>query len=390
MSLIGKCCVILILSSIFALLPAQGSTYEQTQELSLKIQENKKNLRDADQQQRKLLSTLYGLHEKIKTLNKKRGRFTNRVFNAKANIKKVARKINRLKVKINSQKHSLGKRLRSLYQMQDLGYLRYFLYSVKTGQVDKNLKYLRLVSKRDMSLIRNHQLSLKKLRTQQRKLKVNVKKYIAEKSKFERSEKALHDQQELKASVLRRIGSLKNKALHNIRSLKQKVVEMNFALPESEISSLFETAFYESKGRLSLPVQGKEVGKYGLILDDQYQYKLTRKGVIYRPSPKSAQVNSIFGGEIAYIGYVTGYGQTVIIDHGDNYHSIYSNLNEVRVKLGRSVFMGEKIAERVNKKGRLSGTLYLEIRHFSESLDPAEWIANKLVVKRGDKLNGKI
>jgi len=80
-------------------------------------------------------------------------------------------------------------------------------------------------------------------------------------------------------------------------------------------------------------------------------------------------VKSVFDGKVAYVGPIPGFGQTVILDHGNHYYSVYSYNLETKVFQGEKVFKGQTLA--------LSGNqLYFELRHYSNAIDPEKWIAN--------------
>jgi septal ring factor EnvC (AmiA/AmiB activator) len=72
-----------------------------------------------------------------------------------------------------------------------------------------------------------------------------------------------------------------------------------------------------------------------------------------------------------------GYGQTVIIDHGDHYYTVYGHISRVKAKIGDTLKAGEVFAEAGPASRRMSEGMYFEIRHFSEPENPAHWIAAK-------------
>ena len=64
----------------------------------------------------------------------------------------------------------------------------------------------------------------------------------------------------------------------------------------------------------------------------------------------------------------------IIIDHGNNYYSIYAHLEETFKSKGDGVDTAEVIAT-AGDSGSMTGTkLYFEIRHHGNPVDPVEWL----------------
>ena len=85
-------------------------------------------------------------------------------------------------------------------------------------------------------------------------------------------------------------------------------------------------------------------------------------------------IGNIFFGKVAFAGWIDGYGQTIIIDHGDHYYSLYAHNSLLQKKTGDEVAGGETIAQSGDTASLHGPGLYMEIRHFSESLDPLPWL----------------
>ena len=86
-----------------------------------------------------------------------------------------------------------------------------------------------------------------------------------------------------------------------------------------------------------------------------------------------APVQSIAAGSVAYAGPLEGYGNMVVIDHGDAYVSVYSGLSGVSVAGGSSVSAGSNIGRSGGLPSGEQG-LYLEIRYRSQPMNPLSWI----------------
>lgn len=126
-------------------------------------------------------------------------------------------------------------------------------------------------------------------------------------------------------------------------------------------------SFSRMQGRLKKPVNGMLSGLFGQQRESGDMWK----GVFYATPP--AAVNSIAAGNVVYAGGLEGYGNVVVIDHGDKYVSVYSGLSEISTAKGYSVGEGHKIGTSGSLPDGEEG-LYVEIRYNGQNMNPLSWI----------------
>jgi septal ring factor EnvC (AmiA/AmiB activator) len=81
---------------------------------------------------------------------------------------------------------------------------------------------------------------------------------------------------------------------------------------------------------------------------------------------------------VAFIGRVSGFGKTMVVDHGDHYYSVYSFLSEALVNQGERLKEQQLIAKSGESWAQGSG-MYFEIRHFSDAVDPNDWFSKNKI-----------
>lgn len=123
----------------------------------------------------------------------------------------------------------------------------------------------------------------------------------------------------------------------------------------------------QKQGRLQRPVSGTISGKFG----EQRPNGGTWKGLFFNTS--ATAVHSIASGNIVYAAYLQGYGNTIIIDHGEGYISIYTGLSTMNVSAGISVPTGQNIGVSGQLPDGNTG-LYFEIRYHNQAMNPLSWI----------------
>lgn len=126
----------------------------------------------------------------------------------------------------------------------------------------------------------------------------------------------------------------------------------------------------KSRGQLPFPVIGSLVGHYGENLGNG----ATRKGISIETRYR-AQVISPFDGKVVFSGPFRGYGQLLIIDHGEGYHSLLAGLGRIDAVLGNPVLAGEPVA--VMSETGEPPVLYIEFRRENEPVNPLPWLARR-------------
>ncbi len=133
------------------------------------------------------------------------------------------------------------------------------------------------------------------------------------------------------------------------------------------------SGFPALKGRLPLPADGiLEVG-FGKVINPKFNTVTVQKGWDIR-AEEGSPVRAIAKGQVVYTGWLRGYGNVLIIDHGGGFHSLVAHLASFSRATSESVEAAEPVGT-VGDSGSLKGAyLYFEIRQDGEAVDPAKWV----------------
>jgi septal ring factor EnvC (AmiA/AmiB activator) len=131
--------------------------------------------------------------------------------------------------------------------------------------------------------------------------------------------------------------------------------------------------FGANRGRLSWPVTGEIIGRYGVETHPEWGTKVRNNGLDIR-APEGTPVRCVGDGRVEMVDWLPGYGQSVIVNHGQGYYSIYSHLGSTSVASGDRVAAGQTLGG-VGDTGSLKGPcLHFEMRKGREAQDPAAWL----------------
>jgi septal ring factor EnvC (AmiA/AmiB activator) len=131
--------------------------------------------------------------------------------------------------------------------------------------------------------------------------------------------------------------------------------------------------FSQMKGRLRLPVRGELVGRYGA---QRSTGTASAKGVFIR-APGGEPVRAVAAGRVVYADWMRGFGNLMIVDHGDAFLSIYGNNESLLKQTGDAVTLGETVATVGQSGGNEETGLYFELRHLGKPFDPLSWVTLK-------------
>jgi len=293
------------------------------------------------------------------------------------NVMEIQKKVDKAQKAIEKSSGYAVKRLVSLYKLNKLGEVNLLasatsLYDLmqRKSAMEKILQYDNqvisvLAGKKDEHCRLFDQLNLEKNKKEQ----LN-NKYQAAVAKLAKEKKQ-------RQALLADIKQKKTNRLATIKYLKNASIEMDKTIdalrrgskPDQENINHFSAY----QGLLKMPVNGKVISKYGKYVEPHSGASNFRNGIEIQSRP-GTPIRAVFSGQTIYSSWLKGYGNVIIIAHGKNYHTVYAHAEELFRAKGEKVEVGEVIAT-VGDTGTMNGpTLYFEIRHQGNPIDPLEWI----------------
>ena len=127
--------------------------------------------------------------------------------------------------------------------------------------------------------------------------------------------------------------------------------------------------FASLRGSLGLPVRGELAARFRA----QRSADPGSKGVFIRAA-EGEPVRAVAAGRVVYAEWMRGFGNLLIVDHGDAYLSIYGNNESLLKQPGDAVKSGETVATVGASGGRSESGVYFELRHLGRAFDPLRWV----------------
>ena len=191
---------------------------------------------------------------------------------------------------------------------------------------------------------------------------------------------AVSREREKRQKLLAEIRDQKSFQLASIEALQQAAQRLDKAIeslgdpaPAKDGADEQIQAFEARKGLLCLPVSGKIIHRFGSYRHPQYNVMNFRGGIDIQ-AERGEPVRAVHKGRVLYADWFTGYGNMIIIDHGDAYYTVYAHIDALFKTKGTAVNANEVIAT-VGDTGSLEGAmLHFEIRHHGKPMDPSGWL----------------
>ncbi len=128
--------------------------------------------------------------------------------------------------------------------------------------------------------------------------------------------------------------------------------------------------FGRLRGKLRLPVRGELANRFGSPRQDT--------GVpwhgVFISAREGAPVEAVAAGRVVFSDWLRGYGNLLILDHGDGWMTLYANTETLLRQVGDEVQAGEAVAQAGDSGGSPQTGLYFEVRFRGRPLDPLLWV----------------
>jgi len=329
---------------------------------------------------KKKMEVIEGLNEIDYGLNRARLKakiLSKEIRDLEIKNKKIRESKERLTVQIDEDQVYAGQRLNALHRMRMIGRLDiagvpssvfdFFLTQNAMKQViQSDLQVLEIQSK-DLKRLGVLEEELGRQATEKTDLEaeLNLQIRIKEKETLKK-EAILYDIQRKK--------DLSQAVLESLKLSADALDEKLSVMDKQVLDPVRDVSFSRQKGRLRIPVQGKIVSTFGFSKAGDYKSFTFQSGVDIRVE-RGEPVRSVFKGEVLFAQWLKGYGNLLIINHGDNYYTLYAHVEEIFKKKGETVDTGEVIAT-AGDTGSVKGLcLHFEVRHHGKPVNPMQWIS---------------
>jgi septal ring factor EnvC (AmiA/AmiB activator) len=185
---------------------------------------------------------------------------------------------------------------------------------------------------------------------------------------------ARREERETLLAALRSARGFHERAAREAAVQARQLAAFVATLPPPRSGPSGQAGFAARKGRLPQPAPGPIVVPFGRVVNPKFNTVTLQNGIDIA-APAGAPVRAVAPGRVVHSGWFKGFGNLVIVDHGEGFHTLVAHLASMRTAMGEEVEAGSVLGT-VGDSGSVKGSyLYFELRARGEPVDPRPWLA---------------
>jgi murein hydrolase activator len=356
----------------------QQAQQQQLDELRQNILKVKKWIEGAQNEQSNLVKELRSAELQINQTVRKINELENDIHHIQSQLGVLKKKEAKLLETLQQQQIFLAQQVRAAYAMGREQGVKLLLNAEDLLTLQRLMNYYSyLNSARGEQIAKSRQIIAGLQQTRTEILSKN-QILISSRSKLANNKDALEtsfSQRKLALVNLNKNLSGKQSQLQQMKldhqQLERLVKEVTQSINSLELSN-DEVPFDKLQGKLIWPTNGSIARRFGSGSNNQFR----SPGVFFK-AKINEPVSAVHHGRVVFANWLRGFGLLLIIDHGDDYMSLYGFNQALLKDTGDWVTTGEIIASTGNSGGQTESGLYFEIRHKGKPSNPVRWLQKK-------------
>ncbi|MCH8978537.1 MAG: peptidoglycan DD-metalloendopeptidase family protein [Armatimonadetes bacterium] len=274
---------------------------------------------------------------------------------------------------LDDRKHKVEDRLRHMYRQSEHSVLTMLAGAQSVGDLGSRRTLLERIAKHDKELFEG----LQEIRADIEQKKREQESVIANISR-------LKSEQESRQGVLEQFQGEKRQILRGLERQKRDLAKEYAAWDRQSQDLQAQISDYQNRlagtaaelkfgGSMIMPAIGPYTSPYGTRYHPILKRRRPHNGVDIGAKNRTAIVAAA-SGIVITAGWKSGFGNTVVIDHGGGVSSLYAHCSVISVRAGQKVNMGERIAS-VGSTGLATGPhLHFEVRLNGRPVNPRRYL----------------
>lgn len=297
-------------------------------------------------------------------------------------LESIARQIAQTQAQLEVDRDALAAQLRAQHS-SNLSPWSALLAGEDPQSLGRELGYLSFVADarvKTIERLRRGVTELSELQTAQMKQQDLL---AAQQGEQEAEQALLQKQRKARAELLAKLQSTiaaerveRDKLLEDDKQLGELIAGLGEQIAKFEADARHASAIRQEilaslpqgeglKRGMPMPVKGPLMARYGSSRPDGGDWR----GVLIAAKP-GTPVKAVAAGTVVYATWLRGFGNLIIVDHADEFLTVYAYNQSLLKQVGDTVKAGDVIAEAGNTGGQLDSALYFEVRHRGVPLDP--------------------
>lgn len=276
---------------------------------------------------------------------------------------------------IEARRGALSRRLRALYRLSPRGLLKVLFSARDHREAMKYSRHLWFIAREDARAIAGYRALIDdrtRLLAEHRSTLEALQGTREQRVASQRAAREAVDRRQAILTLIRREHRADDMALAQ-RERHGPTLEKALDASAAPLPAPRRSAFAAQKGHLVPPALGAVTRRFGRYTPAGAAEPLLHKGIDVGAA-EGTPIRAVFRGTVRQAGWMRGFGNLAIIDHGDGWFTVYAHARRFTAAAGDTVESGQAIGE-VGSTGSLVGPyLYFEIRYHGVPQNPLEWL----------------
>jgi len=350
---------------------------QEKSEIKQQISAHQEQYRMASEKEKDILVELDEVDRSLNQYSLKLSALSKEISEIDHRIILTKKKSESLLKQISKTEEYVGKRLISLYKLKRIGASQIFYNADSFSDVFASYKYLSYILNYDNQTRSKLIADKNELEQLFRELRQKRQQKKAMQNRVSDIHAHMQRQKQERSNILKDIQNQKHLAKKAMLALKESASDLDRTINDirDKITRTYSQSvlFNKEQPKLRLPVNGKIINQYGRYTNEKLGVTRFRSGV-YIIADKGEPIKAVCPGRILYAKWFRGYGNMIIIDHGDSYYTVYAHADEIFKHKGDIVEQGEVVGTLGDTGSMVGPGLYFEVRHHGKPINPIKWL----------------
>ena len=301
-------------------------------------------------------------------------------------IIKTEAELKAAQARLQSREKVFYKRVRDIYINGRLSYLDVVVGSKDFSDFANRMEMLKRILQSDMDLINTIKTEREEIASKKAKLEEDRAKVLELEKVAQEKQNLINQKKAERQAVLERAMNDRDTAERAYNELMASSASITAMLQQRAAERAAATAaaasqggsgggatWVQGTGQLAAPVVAPITSDFGWRIHPIYGTRRLHAGTDFGVD-EGTPVHAADGGVVVEAGWVSGYGYTVIIDHGNGMSTLYAHNSDVAVSPGQTVSKGQVVSYSGNTGGSTGPHLHFEVRINGEPTDPMGYL----------------
>ena len=301
-------------------------------------------------------------------------------------ITKTEAELKEAQARLQSREKVFYKRVRDIYINGRLSYLDVVVGSKDFSDFANRMEMLKRILQSDMDLINTIKTEREEIASKKAKLEEDRAKVLELEKVAQEKQNLINQKKAERQAVLERAMNDRDTAERAYNELMASSASITAMLQQRAAERAAAAAaaasqggggggatWVQGSGQLAAPVVAPITSDFGWRIHPIYGTRRLHAGTDFGVD-EGTPVHAADGGVVVEAGWVSGYGYTVIIDHGNGMSTLYAHNSEVAVSPGQTVSKGQVVSYSGNTGGSTGPHLHFEVRINGEPTDPMGYL----------------